>query len=59
MIRTFVKRLSDKLSTIIETHKGRRFAKNGDNIIHGIIIGLNKHNPDIFEMTCAEKEKKK
>ena len=54
MIKTFVRRLLDKFLTIIEVRKGTRYAKNGDNIICGIIIGLNQCKSDIFEKTYME-----
>lgn len=54
MIKTFIMRLLDKILTIIEKRKGIRYARNGDNIIRGIIIGLNQYNHDIFEKTYEE-----
>lgn len=54
MIKTFIKRLLDKFSTIIETRKGTQYAKNGDNIIRGIIIGLGEREPDVFEKRYEE-----
>ena len=54
MIKTFIRRLLDKFLTIIEKSKGTQYAKNGDNIIRGIIIGLGEHEPNVFEKTYEE-----